>query len=115
MVLLKRYLRWLLPTAALSILLANVVMRPDFRALFSLSFWQNLQRYSRVMRLVESEYVHADLGRIQAADRQCTGTGHSLDPHSRYMSPEDYEHYNMAANHACVESGFALRSFRTRS
>ena len=43
----KRYLRWLLPIAVLSVLLANVVMRPDFRALFAPQFWQSLQRYSR--------------------------------------------------------------------
>ncbi|MGB0415485.1 MAG: S41 family peptidase [Coraliomargarita sp.] len=112
---LKRYLKWMLPVALLSVVLANLVMRPDFRALFSLRFWENLQRYSQVMRLVESEYVHADDVSYQAlTDSALKQAVHSLDRYSRYMSPDDFEDYNMASNQAYVGVGIRIAEFSHR-
>lgn len=111
----KRYLKWLLPIALLSVLASHVVMRPDFRALFSFEFWQNLQRYSQVMRLVESEYVHADDVSYKAlTDSALKQAVHSLDRYSRYMSPDDYEDYEMASNQAYVGVGIRIAEFSHR-
>ena len=108
----KRYLKWLMPIALFSIFLANFAVRPDFRALFSLEFWGNLQRYSRVMRLVESEYVHADDVSFKAlTDSALKQAVHSLDRYSRYMSPDDYEDYTMASNQAYVGVGIRITEF----
>ena len=108
----KRYLRWLLPIALLSVLSANLVMRPDFRALFSLDFWENLQRFSRVMRLVEAEYVHADDVSYKAlTDSALQQAVHSLDRYSRYMKPSDFDDYNLASNSAYVGVGIRIAEF----
>lgn len=93
-------------------LLASVIARPDFRALFSLEFWESLQRYSRVMRLVEAEYVHADEVSFPGlTDNALKQAVHSLDRYSRYMTPEDYTDYTMISNQEYVGVGILIEQF----
>ena len=56
----KRYFKWFVIGGSLSFGAAILLFQPSARAWFAPEFWQNMARYSRVMRLVETEYVHAD-------------------------------------------------------
>ncbi|MDP4879337.1 MAG: hypothetical protein NWR36_05595, partial [Opitutales bacterium] len=93
----KRYVKWLIPVALLSILAAQFWARPELRALLSADYWQSLFRYGKVMRLVESEYVHADEVEFEhLTDIALREAVRSLDDYSDYMIAEDYEAFNMA-------------------
>lgn len=111
----KRYLKWVLPVFLVSLMLASVVVRPDVRALFSLEFWESLQRYSRVMRLVEAEYVDAEnvnfTGLTDSALQQAVG---SLDRYSSYMTSDDYMDYSMISNQEYVGVGIRIEQFSGR-
>lgn len=111
----KRYIKWGVIFFCLSFVLTHVFMRPDLKALFSRDFWENLSRYSRVMRLIESEYVYADdVSYEQLTNTALKQLASSLDPYSKYMTEEDYDHFNMASNREYVGVGIELSEFAGR-
>ena len=111
----KRYVKWLIPVALLSILAAQFWARPELRALLSADYWQSLFRYGKVMRLVESEYVHADQVEFEhLTDIALREAVRSLDDYSDYMIAEDYEAFNMAANQEYVGVGIEISEFSGR-
>ncbi len=111
----KRYLRWLLPVALISIFAAQFAARPELRTLFSLDYWQSLLRYGKVLRIVEAEYVHADeVNFHDLTDIALRGAVRSLDNYSDYMIAEDYEAFNMSANQEYVGVGIEISEFSGR-
>ena len=111
----KHTLRWVIPVAILAVLASQFAVRADWRAMFSMDYWQSLSRYGMVMRLVESEFVHADEVDFQdltdVALRAAVG---SLDPYSAYMTSDDYDEFNMAANQEYVGVGIEVAQFSAR-
>lgn len=108
----KRTFKWALIGGTLSFWAAIIIFQPSTRALFSFEFWQNLARYSRVMRLVETEYVHADnVSYEELTDVALRESVRSLDKYSDYMIPDDFETFNMASNQEYVGVGIELTEF----
>ncbi len=108
----KRTFKWALIGGTLSFWAAIILFQPSARALFSFEFWQNLARYSRVMRLVETEYVHADdVSYEELTNVALRESVRSLDKYSDYMIPEDFETFNMASNQEYVGVGIELTEF----
>ena len=108
----KRTFKWALIGGTLSFWAAIIVFQPSARALFSFEFWQNLARYSRVMRLVETEYVHADdVSYEELTNVALRESVRSLDKYSDYMIPDDFESFNMASNQEYVGVGIELTEF----
>ncbi len=111
----KRMLKWLLPIALFSILAAQFWARPDLRSFFSFEYWQNILRYGKVMRIVESEYVHADEVDFEhLTDIALREAVRSLDHYSDYMIAKDYDAFNMAANQEYVGVGIEINEFSGR-
>jgi carboxyl-terminal processing protease len=111
----KRYLRWLLLVALLSILAAQFDARPELRAFLSRDYWQSLMRYGKVLRIVESEYVHADdVNFHDLTDIALREAVRSLDAYSDYMKAAEYEEFNMAANQEYVGVGIEISEFSGR-
>ncbi len=111
----KRELKWLLPVGLLAILLAQVVGRPELRALFSTEYWSNWWRYGQVIRLVEAEFVHADdVDFHQLTDVALQSAVRALDDYSDYMTPDAYRDFNMAANQEYVGVGIEIEKFAGR-
>ncbi len=111
----KRYLRWILPVALISLLVAQFVARPDWRAFASIEFWESILRYSRVLRLVESEYVHGDdVNFHDLTDRALRSVAGSLDRYSGYLTPDDYVEYARDANQEYVGVGVEISHFGGR-
>lgn len=108
----KRYFKWFVIGGSLSFGAALLLFQPSARAWFAPEFWQNMARYSRVMRLVETEYVHADEVSYEAlTDVALRESLRSLDLYSDYMIPQDFETFNMASNQAYVGVGIELTEF----
>lgn len=111
----KRYLSWGIPIALLAVLASQFAMRSDLRALASVDYWKSLSRYGKVLRIVESEFVHADeVSFHDLTDVALRGAVGSLDFYSEYMTPDDYEHFNMAANQQYVGVGIEIGQFSGR-
>ena len=111
----KHTLRWVIPVALLAVLASQFATRADWRAMFSLGYWQNLARYGMVMRIVESDFVHADEVDFQElTDVALRAAVRSLDPYSEYMTPDDYEEFGMAANQEYVGVGIEVGLFSGR-
>ena len=111
----KRYLKWLLPVGLFAFLLSQILSRPELRGLFSADYWVNWWRYGQVIRLVEAEYVHADDVNFRAfTDVALQGAVGALDGYSDYMTPVDYEEFNMAANQEYVGVGIEIAEFAGR-
>ncbi len=111
----RRYVRWLLPVALFSLLAANFWARPEWRALCSFDYWQNLLRYGKVLRIVESRYVHADDVKFEEfTDIALREAVRSLDKYSDYMVAEEYAEFNMAANQEYVGVGIEISEFSGR-
>jgi carboxyl-terminal processing protease len=112
----KRTLRWIIPVAVLALLASQFAMRTDWRAFASLDYWKSLSRYGKVLRIVESEFVHADeVSFHDLTDVALRGAVRSLDAYSEYMTPDDYEEFNMAANQQYVGVGIELGQFSGRA
>lgn len=108
----KRTFKWALIGGTLSFWAAIIIFQPSARALFSFEFWGNLARYSRVMRLVETEFVHADdVSYEELTNVALRESVRSLDKYSDYMIPEDFETFNMASNQEYVGVGIELTEF----
>ena len=111
----KRMFKWLLPIALVSLLASQFWARTELRGLVSLDYWQNVLRYGKVLRLVESRYVHADeVDFEQFTDIALRNAVRSLDDYSDYMVAEDYEAFNMAANQEYVGVGIEISEFSGR-
>ena len=111
----KHTLRWVIPVALLAVLASQFATRADWRAMFSLGYWQSLARYGMVMRIVESDFVHADEVDFQElTDVALRAAVRSLDPYSEYMTPDDYEEFGMAANQEYVGVGIEVGLFSGR-
>ena len=111
----RRFVKWLLPIALVSFLASQFWARPELRGLVSLDYWQNVLRYGKVLRLVESKYVHAaEVDFEQFTDIALRNAVRSLDDYSDYMIVEDYEAFNMAANQEYVGVGIEIREFSGR-
>ena len=111
----KHRLRWMIPVALLAVLASQFATRADWRAMFSMDYWQSLSRYGMVMRIVESEFVHADEVDFQdLTDVALRAALRSLDPYSEYMTPDDYEDFSMAANQEYVGVGIEVGQFSGR-
>ena len=111
----KHTLRWMIPVALLAVLASQFVARADWRAMLSKDYWQSLSRYGMVMRIVESEFVHADEVDFQdLTDVALRAAVRSLDPYSEYMTPDDYDEFNMAANQEYVGVGIEVGQFSGR-
>jgi carboxyl-terminal processing protease len=111
----KRTLRWVIPVALFAVLASQFATRADWRALLSMDYWKSLSRYGMVMRIVESEFVHADEVNFQdLTDVALREAVRSLDPYSDYMTPGDYEEFNMAANQEYVGVGIEIGQFSGR-
>lgn len=111
----KGTVKWLIPIALFSILAAQFWARPELRALFSPDYWQNLLRYGKVLRIVETQYVHADeVDFEEFTDLALREAVRSLDDYSDYMIAEDYEAFNMAANQEYVGVGIEVSEFSGR-
>ena len=111
----KHTLRWVIPVAILAVLASQFAARADWRAMFSMDYWQSLSRYGMVMRIVESEFVHADEVDFQElTDVALRAAVRSLDPYSEYMTPDDYEEFSMAANQEYVGVGIEVGLFSGR-
>ena len=111
----KHTLRWVIPVALLAVLASQFATRADWRAMFSLDYWQSLARYGMVMRIVEADFVHADEVDFQElTDVALRAAVHSLDPYSEYMTPDDYEEFGMAANQEYVGVGIEVGLFSGR-
>lgn len=111
----KNTLRWMIPVALLAVLASQFAARADWRAMFSKDYWQSLSRYGMVMRIVESEFVHADEVDFQdLTDVALRAAVRSLDPYSDYMTPDDYEEFSMAANQEYVGVGIEVGQFSGR-
>jgi carboxyl-terminal processing protease len=108
----KYKLRWVIPIACLAVIAAQFAARPDWRAMLSLDYWKSLSRYGLVMRIVESEFVHADEVQFQGlTDVALRAAVSSLDPYSAYMTPDDYEAFSMASNQEYVGVGIEVGQF----
>jgi carboxyl-terminal processing protease len=111
----KRSFRWLIPIALFAVFASQFAARSDWRALLSLDYWKSLSRYGMVMRIVESEFVHADEVNFEdLTDVALREAVRSLDPYSDYMTPEDYEMFSMAANQEYVGVGIEVGQFSGR-
>jgi len=111
----KHTLRWVIPVALLAVLASQFAARADWRAMLSLDYWQSLARYGLVLRIVESEFVHADeVDFNELTDVALRSAVSSLDSYSRYMTPDDYEDFNMAANQEYVGVGIEIGEFSSR-
>ena len=111
----KHTLRWVIPVALLAVLASQFATRADWRAMFSMDYWQSLARYGMVMRIVESDFVHADEVDFQElTDVALRAAVRSLDPYSEYMTPDDYEEFGMAANQEYVGVGIEVGLFSGR-
>lgn len=111
----KYTLRWVISVAILTVLASQFATRADWRAMFSMDYWQSLSRYGMVMRIVESEFVDADEVDFQGlTDVALRAAVRSLDPYSAYMSPDDYEEFSMAANQEYVGVGIEVGQFSGR-
>ena len=111
----KHTLRWVIPVALMAVLASQIAMRADLRAMFSWDYWQSLSRYGMVLRIVESEFVHADeVDYRELTDIALRSAVSSLDAYSRYMTPDDYEDFNMVANQEYVGVGIEIGQFSGR-
>ncbi|MGJ8651802.1 MAG: S41 family peptidase [Opitutaceae bacterium] len=111
----KSTAKWLLPVALFSIIAAQFWARPELRALLSPDYWQNLLRYGKVLRIVETQYVHADEVDFEAfTDLALRQAVRSLDDYSDYMIAEDYEAFNKASNQEYVGVGIEISEFSER-
>ena len=111
----KNTLRWVIPVALLAVLASQFATRADWRAMFSLDYWQSLARYGMVMRIVESDFVHADEVDFQElTDVALRAAVRSLDSYSEYMTPDDYVEFDMAANQEYVGVGIEVGLFSGR-
>jgi len=111
----KHTLRWVIPIALLALLASQFATRADWRAMFSLDYWQSLARYGMVLRIVEADFVHADEVDFQElTDVALRAAVRSLDPYSEYMTPDDYEEFGMAANQEYVGVGIEVGLFSGR-
>jgi len=111
----KHTLRWVIPIALLALLASQFATRADWRAMFSLDYWQSLARYGMVLRIVEADFVHADEVDFQElTDVALRAAVRSLDPYSEYMTPDDYEEFGMAANQEYVGVGIEVGFFSGR-
>ncbi len=111
----KHTLRWMIPVALLAVLASQFAARVAGRAMFSKDYWQSLSRYGMVMRIVESEFVHADEVDFQdLTDVALRAALRSLDRYSEYMTADDYEEFSMAANQEYVGVGIEVGQFSGR-
>jgi len=111
----KHTLRWVIPAALLAVLASQFAMRADWRAVLSMDYWQSLSRYGMVLRIVESEFVHADeVDFSELTDVALRSAVSSLDAYSSYMTPDDYDDFNMAANQEYVGVGIEIGQFSGR-
>lgn len=111
----KHTLRWMIPVALLAVLASQFAARADWRAMFSMDYWQSLSRYGMVMRIVESEFVHADEVDFQdLTDVALRAAVSSLDSYSDYMTADHYEEFSMAANQEYVGVGIEVGQFSGR-
>lgn len=111
----KHTLRWMIPVALLAVLASQFAARADWRAMFSMDYWQSLSRYGMVLRIVESEFVHADEVDFQdLTDVALRAAVSSLDSYSDYMTADDYEEFSMAANQEYVGVGIEVGQFSGR-
>ncbi|MGJ8641166.1 MAG: S41 family peptidase [Opitutaceae bacterium] len=111
----RSYRKWLIPVALLSVLAAQFYARPEMRAFFSVDYWQSVLRYGKVLRIVESRYVHADdVNFEEFTDTALSGAVRSLDNYSDYMVADDYDAFNMAANQEYVGVGIEVSEFSGR-
>jgi carboxyl-terminal processing protease len=111
----KHTLRWVIPVALLAVLASQFAARADWRAMLSRDYWQSLSRYGMVLRIVESEFVHADeVDFRELTDVALRSAVSSLDPYSNYMTADDYEEFSMASNQEYVGVGIEVRQFSGR-
>lgn len=110
-----RSFRWLIPIALFAVFASQFAARTEWRALLSLDYWKSLSRYGMVMRIVESEFVHADEVNFEdLTDVALREAVRSLDAYSDYMTPDDYQAFSMAANQEYVGVGIEVGQFSGR-
>ncbi len=111
----KHTLRWVIPVALLALLASQFAARADWRAMLSKDYWQSLSRYGMVLRIVESEFVHADeVDFRELTDVALRSAVSSLGPYSSYMTADDYEEFSMASNQEYVGVGIEVGQFSGR-
>lgn len=111
----KRHLVWAILAALVAVLASQFFARPELRAFVSPDYWKSLFRYGQVMRLVESRFVDAEeVGFGELTDAALTEAVRSLDAHSEYMLPEEYEEFNRAAKQEYTGVGIEVSHFSGR-
>ena len=111
----KRYIRLMVLVGLLSLVAAQFVMRTELRAYFSIDYWQSVSRYGKVMRIVESQFVHADEVNFKAlTDIALREAVRSLDGYSDYMTVDEYHQFNMASKQEYVGVGIEVGQFSGR-
>ncbi len=111
----KRHLQWFLLTGLLALLLSQLVVRSEWRSLFSPSYWSNLNRFGKVLRLVEAHFVDAVQVEFESlTDSALREAVRSLDPYSSYMVAEDFEAFEMSSQQRYVGVGVEIRQFSGR-
>ncbi len=111
----KCYLKRLILIGSFAFLLGQIMGRAEMRVLFSPDYWANWWHYGKVIRLVKVEYVQSDdLNFRELTDIALQGSVRVLDPHSDYMTPDEYEEFRMASNQKYVGVGIEISEFDDR-
>jgi len=91
--------------------IVRIYQDPSSRAWFKGEYWSELNRVGEAIRLIEARYYDRNVSRFnQLADRAISGLVQSMDRHSAYYAPKQYDHFNNSMNMRYYGIGIKIRA-----
>ena len=90
--------------------LAMIFVNPTFKSFFDFDYWKAMSRFDESLRLTHARHVDEDKSSFDAlAEQAITGMVKSLDRHSSYFSPAEYQAFQEDVYKRYVGIGVMLR------
>ena len=98
-----------LPALALGLLIGNLWWNPPTRAFFDPGYWSGLGKVGEAMRLIHFRYVNEEKASFEhLSEASVSELVNSLDKHSRYMSVEDFNDFELSSRRQYFGVGVAI-------
>ena len=98
-----------LPALALGLLIGNLWWNPTTRAYFNPDYWASLGKVGEVMRLIHYRYVDEEKASFDhLSEAAVSELIDGLDKHSRYMSEEDFNVFELDSQKQYFGIGVSL-------
>ena len=98
-----------LPALALGLLIGNLWWNPPTRAFFDPGYWSGLSKVGEAMRLIHFRYVNEEKASFEhLSEASVSELVNSLDKHSRYMSVEDFNDFELSSRRQYFGVGVAI-------